>query len=68
MKDTICTEGQDTFVLFFCCFVIPFIGCILAILFHNAWWLILLAPLLIFGASGLFLIGINIIVVSYLMG
>lgn len=67
MKDTTCTKGQDTLVLFFCCFIVPLIGCTLAILFHNAWWLVLLAPLLVFMAGGLFLIAIIIFVVSYLM-
>lgn len=43
---------------------IPFLGCILTIVYHNAWWLVLLVPLIVFMEGGIFMIVAALIVVS----
>lgn len=66
--DDICTEGQDGLVLFCMCFIVPLIGCVLAVVFQSIWWLVLLAPLIVFMEGGLFLIGLAVIIVSWIIG
>lgn len=49
------------------CLLVPLFGCVMAVIFKSALWLLLLAPLSIFMEGGILLIGLAIVAVSYLM-
>lgn len=50
------------------CFLVPLLGCLLAIAFGNLAWLILLFPLMVFMEGGIALIVLAVVIVSWIVG
>lgn len=54
--------------IFAACLAIPFLGCVLAVYFHDMTWLVLLAPLGVFMEGAFVLVPLAWLIVSFITG